>query len=256
MTTVHHRVNPGSPIGALVEVDDWLAVIVPNYEKARGALVDLQPGTSGRPTGTGEPAGGSSVFTHSGPRASASVVERTIEHQSIERAALVELAAAPVSVYLATRRVVPTCPSPAAGRELVWSRWAVRQVLATDRAGSCPRLDRDAVNTLHQATHRLHDLVQLWAAPPRKPTKDEQRVAAELTVDSADDGCSSHRRINEWVTRSDRYPTLRLCRQCGDFYSANGFLPSGEILEHWREGRRVRMDMVDRARPVKKKRRK
>jgi hypothetical protein len=260
-----------SPIEALVEVDAWLAVIVPNYTRARATLLDLQPGLSGRPVGTGDPGGGHGGFTSAGERASSSVVERAlglggdgdgVGSDPIERRALDQLERLPSIVVVEAWGIAqPIVPIPVPGdarpsRRLVFARWCVRQVLAADRTGPKVSLYRSDVNRLHADTHQLHTVVAAWSNMAHRATLVEQTLAGDLAVDELDDGCVSHRRVNEYEERSDRYPTKRLCRRCGDFDAAQGFLPSPEILRAWRDGRRLTSDMVDRARPDVKRKRK
>lgn len=241
---------PQSPVEVLSQIDAMLVESFRGFDRARATLVDVQPGLSGRPAGSGEPPGGSSVFTHSGPRASSSVVERAVDDGSNVRGVLARLEVLPGVLHgdvvaLAARAGVrlsaPAVLRP--GRRVEWCHVAVRSLIDTGMVRRTWRRDR---LRLHGHAVELAGIVGRWSAPA---TKSDAPRSLRLVADPTELWCESCLRTGMREPRSERYPTRPLCRWCGDFEAAQGFLPTLDLLDARRDGRRITEAMVREAKP-------
>jgi hypothetical protein len=233
---------PRTPREKLIRIDTVLVEIIDGYAMARRKLLDLQPGHSGRPAGTGEPPGGSGG-------GGATVVERTLlgadphadtpddqisdaTPRATELEALANLdrlvgrvgdrlADLLVRNDVAYDRVRPLVD--AGVRRLVWCRWASRLLIAMSR----PRVPGRDLDRLWIDVEQLATMVMVWG--PGRPSM--ARRTDELAHDDSGRWCRSHLRIGVRSHRSDRYAQLELCRTCGDFQAEQGFMPTLEILD-------------------------
>jgi len=75
------------------------------------------------------------------------------------------------------------------------------------------------------------------------------RPALQLDATVADDGwcVSCHRDDRHCEPISENYTSRKLCRWCGDFRGAHGFLPPVDILHDRHQGRRITKQRVDEA---------
>jgi hypothetical protein len=251
--------NASTPIEALVEVDRSLAWSVPNWSSARLSLLELQHGHSGRPAGNGEPGGGTGA-------SASTVVERCVSSLGgagkAERRELERLERLPVDIEasvfvvvarLSSARSIPSAPLTSTSvRRLAWSRWAVRSIIGTygERLLARP-LPVNSVNLLHAQAAELDQLIRRHTDAPHRATPIEK---SELASDPSEKWCRSHLRIGALRQRSDRYPTDGVCRWCGDFRGAQGFMPSPDLLEAHRDGKRITDAMLAAAKPGRKKR--
>lgn len=251
------RWTPRYPIEALILAETLLADLTPRYPVALRALVDLQPGLSGRPVGTGDPGGGSG-FTVT------SVVERTALAPAPERAHLDRVLAAPALLTIRAGDVVEAMGArverpplfATAGQQLAWARWVIRLAIALHQHGW--RIPHDHANPQHDRTNRLladvSDLDAIVRAALDEPRPSGQR-RVELATDLTESWCRSCLRIGQREPRSDRYAGDGLCRWCGDFHAAQGWLPTLDLLDARHAGRRITEAMIAAERPREKKRR-
>lgn len=240
---------PRSPVEVLVRVESMLVDAHRGFVAALSELREVQPGMSGRPAGSGEPGGGAGGFTHSGPRASSSVVERAVEQAGPARTQLVRLELLPgvvrddVVVAAASAGVRFTLPVLAGASSLEVSRLAVRALLDH---GMARRVRFRPCRVLHDHTSELAEIVSRWGAAPA-PARSPR--PAGLVNDITELWCESCLRNGTREPRSNRYPTKGLCRWCGDFEAEQGFLPTLDLLDARRDGRRITEAMVRDARP-------
>lgn len=248
------RWTPRDPVEALILCDTLLAELTPRYARALDHLQQMQPGHSGRPAGSGDPGGGSG-FT------STSVVERTVARVSqTERRRLARLESFPPALVVTAKsivtamgaRLVQLGPRPTPGQQLTWVAWATRVCVDLHHSAGT-KIPRRPSLELHAAVCDLHDLVIAETSPA---TVHEKR-SAELATDQTEMWCRSCLRVGRRATRSDRYPEEGLCRWCGDFKGAEGFLPTLNLIDAHHDARRITQAMVEAERPKteKKKRR-
>jgi hypothetical protein len=260
--------NPSTPAEALQLVDDLFQFIVPNWSKAYRIVIELQPGLSGRPAGSGVPSGGRGAATDDddpntlGP---CTVVERAALAGSPERQLLVDLEQLPARVEADVVRLVWSLQSadrvlraPAhatVGQRLAWSNWAIRQMLAMHHARILARrMSPHAVDRLHADTDRLHQLVAGLVEPARLHADPDRRDLG-LAVDQSGMWCRSCLRAGGREPRSDRYAE-QVCRWCGDFHAEQGWWPTIDLLEARHSGKRITEQMIGQARPTKRTRKK
>jgi hypothetical protein len=213
---------PRTPQEALTKADTILAGIVPRIGDARARIIDVLPGHSGRPAGNGEPAGGSGAST-------STVVERTALkrcQELVDLNRIDELVQAILSRAQLMHRT-PFAP-PVAGstaRRLTWARWLIRRMV------NYPPPPKGMVQRLHDDVCELDRLVDQWAAPHVGGKRTHQ-----LAADDTGTWCRSCLRAGCRNPRDARYPTLGLCRWCGDFRAAQGVLPSLDMLDAHESG--------------------
>jgi hypothetical protein len=131
-------------------------------------------------------------------------------------------------------------------RGLVWCRFVLRQLVADTPSG----VSKKRTEKVHEYAVELGDVVSRWSGRSQVNIAESKRLAD----DQSGMWCRSHLRVGAKEPRSDRYPTLGLCRWCGDFNASERFLPTVVLLEARRDGRTVTVAMVDAERPRKKKR--
>lgn len=237
--------TPRDGVEALIVCDTLLAELTPRFGRARAGLLELQSGLSGRPAGSGDPPGGGSGFS------STSVVERTatVERKTPERWRLDRLDELPPLLVVDMVPIIRSCdgrlsplpPSPTAGQRLAWVSWATRLCVELHQlSGTQPR----KVLRFHGHVDELHALVLSATADPQTPTVER---AVQLATDLTDMWCRSCLRIGQRAGRSDRYAD-GLCRWCGDFTGAQGFLPTLDLLDAYHAGKRITETMVAAAR--------
>jgi hypothetical protein len=261
------RLLPDTTNGVLAQVDEMLTeVLAPErpgaavslFGRARIRLLDAQPGAPSRPVGNGDPGGGRPAFTNAGEQASTSVVEaaalRVLERGAgWERAQLDRLDALPVELVAELTLLCigggwsPPAPAGPGVQSIAWCRWASRELIRRQ-----VRPAMSSVRRVHTVAADLSDLVQRWSGRAEGQIADARRLA----VDTSGLWCTSHLRIGAKEPRSERYPTLGLCRWCGDFHAGEGFLPTPVLLEARAAHRTVTVAMVEAERPRPKKRRK
>lgn len=244
--------RPRTPHEALIHVDTTLARVTVGYRSARERIADTIPGHSGRPAGTGEPGGGTGGFGDTVVErcaARSSVGSLTMQRMELLADRIVERTeqlAAETGILAATHGPLDN----GAVRRLTWARWAVRLLVELQhRTGRYSIADR-YVRPLHDDVAELAAIVDTWRAPRDAP---DQRTV-ELAVDDTERWCTSCLRVGSREPRSERYTSLGVCRWCGDFNAEQGFMPSLEILDARRDGRRVTTKMVSDAKPGKKRR--
>jgi hypothetical protein len=251
---------PRNNLEKLIQVDTLLAGLIPRFGSARERIVDTLPGHSGKPAGNGDPGGGS------GGGHGASVVERTSARWDSHAADLERLDRLAAAIVDRLMHEFPTVTGPidnGAVRRLVWARWVVR-ALVQFGPRRASQLKDGWLLRLHGDVDQLYRIVEIWADPREAPAAR----SAELAVDDTEALCRSCLRVG---ARNDRSPIERqraagLCRWCGDFQEAQGFLPTLAIVDLHESGaagstiaraikdeRRTRG--LDRTKPAKKKRR-
>lgn len=203
----------------LIQTDTILASIVPTIADTRERIAELIPGHSGRPTGTGEPGGGTGASDDT-------IVERVAFKSSTERSDLDELERLTKAIVERTNLIANhhgyKLPEPQGtpARQLTWTRWTLRLLIDAYAQPSSKWCER-----LHQDTIRLADIVDHWN--PHQPTTRSPGLAQ----DDTQQWCRSHLRIGNRTPRDSRYPKHGLCRWCGDFQAEQGFLPTLDILD-------------------------
>jgi hypothetical protein len=226
---------PRTPQEALVKADTILAAIVPRIGDARGRIIDVLPGHSGRPAGNGEPGGGSGAST-------STVVERTLgivgedkktrgihlkspsEMLDLNRIDHLVGRIVNAAQHMHGPALAPT-EGGSAARRLTWARWLIRRLAALSRPPS------GLVQRLYDDVCELNRLVDQWAAPHLGGKRTHQ-----LAADDTGTWCRSCLRAGCRNPRDPRYPTLGLCRWCGDFRAAQGVLPSLDMLDAHESG--------------------
>jgi hypothetical protein len=237
------RATPRTDVEALRAIDDILATLAQRYPAARSRLLDMQPGHSGRPAGTGEPGGGSS--------GTSSVTERVALGRHDERHQLEQLEHLPATVQRFAAELagmaglnLPTAPPQSLpSARLAWARWAVRLVLLNGRKPA-----HNATQRLWHAVVALDDLVERWASDIRRYHHDVKGLG--ITTTSTLDWCPNHLRaqLHEPSHRSTRY-----CRWCFDFRAAQGYLPEPTLLEARHLGRKITEQLISQCKPNKRK---
>ena len=231
MTT--RRWLPTNTASKLVLADTILADIVPRIGDTRQRIIDLIPGHSGRPAGTGDPPGGQGGST-------TSVIERTLGIQGDDtktRGVTLRISAEAtdletldhcvnhidhltrVCVQLAGGRLTEPQPNASHARRLAWDRWAIRVVSGLD-----PRLPGWLTKGLCDTAGDLESLCAAWQ-PAHIPVKR----ATELATDDTERYCRSCLRAGHRNPRDPRY--RELCRWCGDFKAEQGQLPTLDIID-------------------------
>lgn len=251
---------PRTPHEAIIKAATLLAVTVPLVPVARARIVDVLPGHSGRPVGTGDVAAGRGAPTvtpgddDAGPL---TVVERNAlaatdpawrDLEQLDR--LIDTITAAAGALIARPALLTGAP-----RDRLLAR--ASQVL--QRLAELPpaRYDRRAARTLYNATHDLHQLATTWAGTregaPRSPT---------LAIDNSGTLCRSCLRAGHRKPRSPRFPREGLCETCGRFQGEQGFLPTLEILDAIASGvhgstiaKMIREAKRARPKPARKRRR-
>lgn len=237
------RHTPRTPVEALEQIDDMLGDIIPAYAVARSRLLDMQPGHSGRPAGTGEPGGGSS--------GTSSVTERVALGNHAERYQLDQLERLPRLIEQCATDLTsatgldlpPAAPYSLLSARLAWARWAVR---LTVRSGLPTQ--RRAVQRLWHHVVALEDAVKLWSGDARPAHRDVKGLG--ITTSSTQDWCPNHLRaqLHEPSYRSGRY-----CRWCVDFRAAQGYLPEPAVLEARHLGRKITEQLIAQCKPSKRR---
>jgi hypothetical protein len=246
---------PTTPSAVLVEVEHVLLDAIARWDDVRAILLDALPGMSGAASGTGVPSGGGG-FVHSGPHASASVVERVIETGvPREQQILDRLDALPARVHTAVTRCVTAAggrhlaPTLSGRRLLIRCHLEVRVMIDHGLGRSVQWRDAEA---LHQVVVELGQIIEQWGSAPSTP--NVQRDVG-LAADTTEMWCRSCLRVGAREPRSDRYPVLGVCRWCGDFHATEAVMPALELLDARHSGKRITAEMVARARPAKKAKR-
>lgn len=229
---------PTNTASKLVLADTILADIVPHITDVRQRIIDLIPGHSGRPAGTGDPPAGQGGST-------TSVIERTlgivgddtksrgvILRTSAEATDLETLDHCVNHIDHLTRVIIETAggrlPEPeyraSHARRLAWDRWAIRTVSELN-----PRLPNWLTESLCNTAHQLESICAAW-----QPAHVQVRRATELATDDTERYCRSCLRAGHRNPRDPRY--RELCRWCGDFKAEQGALPTLDIIDAHESG--------------------
>lgn len=224
-------------IRILNECDMLLARIGTRYGTTiRRLTTDITPGFPTRTPGSGEPGGG-----HGGHGESAT--ERLAGRNTPELDDLRDALELPAVIAKRTNRlaagmtiVIANIPhnSPRATlRQLVWSRWLIRQLLEQNRDVSSRRLDN-----VHHAIVRLDNITNRWGYTPHKPERPTN--PRTLADDATGELCRSCLRVG---AREPRYRG-DLCQWCYRFELTERFLPPTDILETRASGKTITENMV------------
>lgn len=237
------RHTPRTAVEALHTIDDILGDVIPRYTVAQSNLLDMQPGHSGRPAGTGEPGGGSG--------GTSSVTERVALGHHPERYQLDQLERLPLLIEQHTAdladaaglAVPPAAPYSLLSARLAWARWVVR-LAVQDNA----RTPHRAVQRLWHDVVALDDHVRLWSGEARPAHRDVKGLG--ITTSSVQDWCPNHLRaqLHEPSYRAGRY-----CRWCVDFRTAQGYLPEPGVLEARHLGRKITEALIAQHKPSKRR---
>jgi hypothetical protein len=233
---------PRTPQEALVKADTILAAIVPRIGDARGRIIDVLPGHSGRPAGNGEPGGGSGAST-------STVVERVALKRCQELVDLNRIDELVERIVNAAEHLHATPLMPTEGgsaaRRLTWARWLIRRCSARQSVPS------GLVQRLYDDVSELDRLVDQWAAPHLGGKRTHQ-----LAADDTGTWCRSHLRAGYREARHKDFPALGLCDWCGRFRGAQGVLPSLDILDAHESGDRFAVARLIRDADKKTRKRK
>lgn len=217
---------PRTPLERLIVIDTTLAGIVPRITAARQRIIDLLPGHSGRPAGTGDPGGGHGATN-------TTIVERTALTNSDEWVALTRIDNLVEQILATIQHRADWRGGPPLGathaRRLAWSRWLLRRLIDRNT-----RLRSITLERLWNDVDELDRLVDTWAAP-----RPGGRRSRELAADPTDTWCRSCLRAGHRNPRDPRYTTDGLCRWCGDFQAEQGRLPSLDIVDAHETGSSV-----------------
>jgi hypothetical protein len=232
---------PRTPQEALVKADTILAAIVPRIGDARGRIIDVLPGHSGRPAGNGEPGGGSGAST-------STVVERVALKRCQELVDLNRIDELVERIVNAAQHMHATPLMPTEGgsaaRRLTWARWLIR------RCSARQSVPRGLVERLYDDVSELDRLVDQWAAPHLGGKRTHQ-----LAADDTGTWCRSCLRAGYRNPRHAKYPGVGLCRWCGDFKLAQGVLPSLDVIDAHESGSPLEVARLIRDTDRKTKRR-
>lgn len=218
----------------LIKIDGLLAGIVVGFGVAVDRAADLLPGHSGRPAGNGEPGGGSGGFGDTVVERQVIAADGGLRARPAEARALddlVRLAERVVVLAVELARIVgrphqgPLDNGPL--RRLVWARWALRSIEGTSTKNPGVMLPGRIIDRLWRDVVALSDLVEVYGPPREAPVKRSDELAVDLTEQL----CTSHLRIGQRAPRDKRYTGIGLCRWCGDYLAAHGFVPTLEIVD-------------------------
>jgi hypothetical protein len=187
---------PRTPQEALVKADTILAAIVPRIGDARGRIIDVLPGHSGRPAGNGDPGGGSGAST-------STVVERVALKRCQELVDLNRIDELVERIVNAAEHLHATPLMPTEGgsaaRRLTWARWLIR------RCSARQSVPRGLVERLYDDVSELDRLVDQWAAPHLGGKRTHQ-----LAADDTGTWCRSCLRATpRQVSRRRAVPLVR-----------------------------------------------
>lgn len=256
---------------ALVTIDDLLASMLSARMLSRRSgrmvvplvvaveAVEALVGPGSRPVGSGDPGSGRGAVLTSPVERAVGADREELAGPTVEELDLARLRALPAAIMSSTLRCVadagvsgvipppPRLPSGVGGvRRLVWSRWAVRQlvtVLAEPRWQS--------VRALHDEVVGLDRLVERWTVSRTPASTGELGPVEDLTGML----CRSCLAAGHREQRDDRYAADGVCRWCGDFQASQGWWPTRNLVRARQAGKRVTDAMIRAERPRSKRKR-
>lgn len=241
------------------QIDALLVHVTRWYPLAVRRLTDSLPGISGRPAGNGEPGGG-----HGGWVAwdgtidggwSVSVVERAVKSGAGSRRQLERTQALPGLCVAACDdlagemgiRAIAMPHTRTSAMQWAWCQYSTRLCRALHEQHGA-KLPTTELRHLYNLVIEAANTVDNWTGV-KAPT--EVQRTAELATDNTETWCRSCLRVGQREPRSSRYATDGLCRWCGDFSGAQGFMPTVVILDARHEGRKITDAFIRSERPSK-----
>jgi hypothetical protein len=224
------RTNPPHWRAHCEDLADVLEHAAFHFERALRQVVDMLPGLTGQPFGSGGGSGGGGT----------SVVERLALAPSVERHQHQELIDLPGQIHDDTRRL---CKASTHQQSTDAGRMTMSRLHLLHIAAHGPRPNAKQLQRLTTRIWRLDQLVTLWAVGEERQ-RDLRKEAGGPATTNDEIWCVNCRQHGHTTPR--HASGIMLCKWCADFKTEWAILPDAKLLDtHHR--RRVTSADIQRA---------